>query len=286
MAAAVYLHNALFGQPSRTSTDNFTSNNDEDSDEDADGISSDDIEGDTTGAQLGSSRAPSSSSPMSTSRARQPNADTFTVDEHGRKLSISSQSTLVPVSPLPWAQAHTRPIRHSLSAPLEPIMSDPLSTHVEQTNEPPSTQEQVVPPSSSPLPPGLPATTHRTSSRRPLTPYPFPPLSPSELAPATTATPRSRSHSHTRRRPKGRRRGEQEEEEEERRPSTFRRVRRPYTPPHLRQGRIPNISLTRRTRLTILAVRFILSLVLCGWSAYSCAKYWLAYSGQPIHFIP
>ncbi|KIM23894.1 hypothetical protein M408DRAFT_332088 [Serendipita vermifera MAFF 305830] len=313
MAAAVYLHNALFGQPSsRTSVDNVRGGqqdeDDSDDEEDADESSSLDDDGGSGGGDrqgdasaradghnLGSSRAPSSSSPISSSRFSPVNTD----DRAVRTLSVSSQGTLVPVTggrnrhsqSRPLDSPHDHPLYIPSPEPLGQLYPPPLSqqqrstapsseTHAFHSDDnntstavPYPEEDQIVEEStrSSPLPPGLPASTHRTSSsRRPLTPYPFPPLDPSPHSP-----------SHTRGRPKGRRREDEEQEQEQppKRASTFgRRTYRPYTPPHLRKGRIPNISLSRNARILILAARFLLALVLCGWSAYSCARYWLAYS--------
>ena len=284
MAAAVYLHNALFGQPSRTSTDNFRRDTDSNSDEEeGDGDADSEVDADVANAHPGSSRAPSSSSPMSRTLDVPihpiPHVNEDSTTTHGRRQSASSQTTLVPITRTRYS--HTPVAVTSLEHPLQEDY--PLREEQQQQDEDAEAdadREVARPASSSPLPPGLPASTVPTA-RRPLTPYPFP-SDEAAIAAAATRT-RSRSHSHSRSRPRGRRREDNPPEQSE----PKRRSNRPrYTPPHLRTGRIPNPSFSQRTRITILAVRFALGLVLCGWSAFSCARYWLAYQGQPVPSPP
>ncbi|PVF99574.1 hypothetical protein CPB86DRAFT_281322 [Serendipita vermifera] len=125
--------------------------------------------------------------------------------------------------------------------------------------------------------------------------------------PSLTTNPRSRSHSRTR--PKGRRRHtksisdpyaptttttsdvqpridhiqapDQQAElpNPNPLPSSSQRIRSEF---FRRRGRIPNSAISRTKRITILVLRLLLGgAVLGGWAAYSCARYWLAYSVPP-----
>jgi hypothetical protein len=133
-----------------------------------------------------------------------------------------------------------------------------------------------------------------------LTPYPWPAMSRTTNSNGTntdTDGEKRKSRSHSRGRPRGRRRGDQEEPLATRAyhltpdpshlsashpPTTtqFGKRTRHHLPPYFRKGRIPNIAFSRRARISILTVRFLLGVLLGAWASYMCARYWLAYLGQ------
>jgi len=329
MAAAVYLHNALFSHTSLTPSQSQAQSNDqppsesssieelEDTQddtiihEDHATIERDDYDEQTTRADI-STPLPSLSANVNANvdvdvdahahvqYARQTTGNDDR--EHTRK---SSETTLVSLlSPL-WNRSRTRE-REPLAPtnfntpqenvivsseqahaygqagnlhPTEDVYPEgyvdiPLTTASEAPNNPDSTPN--TPNRHSPLPPGLPPHTSSTSRRQP-TPYPFPNISHPSSHFRDSSTSAVDTH---RTRPKGRRRP----------PATLDtstdNFRNSPIVRFIRKGRVLNQSLSRSTRIIILIGRGFLTAILCGWAAYSCARYWLAYSGQFTHISP
>jgi hypothetical protein len=301
MAAAVYLHNALFSHSPLDQAASSSESNEEFQDvhvqEDAENAENAviNVTADDELTALADISTPLSSladADANASAGANANVQHATSRDNNREHTRkSSETTLVPPSPL-WtstrrkepltlAGLNTRPYpipneedealqqqqQHTIASEdiyPEGYIDIPLTTTSEAPNYPDSTPQ--TPDRHSPLPPGLPAHTSSTSRRQP-TPFPRSSHPSSFLRDSST----SAVDTH-RTRPKGRRRPLETNPDPNLRNSPIARI--------IRKGRVLNQSLSRTSRIIILIGRGFLTAILCGWAAYSSARYWLAYSGQ------
>lgn len=305
MAAAVYLHNALFTHQSHsapTTAPNRPIPDDDDPNEDEDG----------GGESSDSSSTSSDSSDSSTHHPLPFFDDSLRVDDldvdvdtaaqqrsssrisDGERHSLSKQDRQPQPQPLPVptpappsssstrasnAHEHNRKSSEATLVPFSParrtLPSDPNGRRPRNGTRDPDNKPAREPtqhpalvdaPSTDASEPPAQPSPPRDSLPPPGLPSTALSTSYTPLVPFPPAISSANPSNHTPySRPKGRRRVPTPVE-------TFGQI--------LRRGRTPNLSLSRSTRTVILLSRLTLGIILCAWAGYCTVKYWLAYEGE------